>query len=653
MLNTFHYLRQVQQQSRSISLLIGRLEDFPNSVLKDRIQALHLLQAYREIVDKGAAFYQGTINSDFQGAGCKLDFKSLQNAVDSAFYIQSRNAEQAFNLPLIITRSDHTDVAKSEKELSGEIYLHQWLKDDVKSISGRKLSFSKAPLDHQMLWLIKLPDPAGNRRHVGVAAALIGLALLFAIFVLPGILSGKSDATGEGVASPKLSIAVLPFSRSTIKIDSFFVDGVIDDIRTQLSRFRGLKVISRTSSNEFASTHKSSKQIAKELNVRYLLEGTVRQRDDQIWISVQLIDVVHDELLWGDTYDRSVKEIFDIQSHVARKIASTLNQNITQEQSTWLDKPPTSELAAYHELMASRELNRIRTKKSMQESLRRLDRALELDPEYVDALAAKAATLSVMSSLGYVSDPDSTNEMAEQLALQAIKLNPLNSMAYATLGNLYYDLHKLDQCKTAFQIAIQNNPNDALANYWYSLKLRSLGQMDQAIHYGSIAAELDPLYPVILTGHALTCMMGDRMDLAEEVIEKGAVLFQNYFGYHWILGYYQMCREDFQGAVESFMKSQELSPAINSIERQIMYCKGKLGNVTEVESYIKSQEVESAASYSNLASANSGLGNKEEAKKYLMLLRESGDILAGDLYDVKFRDLFNEQERIDFLDQVH
>ena len=641
----------MQNQLNPITLLIGRINEFQKVIQSDRLQALHLLQAYQQNIEKGASHYQGKLNSDFSGNGCRLDFKSIQNALDCAFYIHNLQKEQGSATSLFLMNSTVASTLSLKKDFPSQIYIHNSLKVDLQNYSGRKINLTKDS-DNDSLLMVDTVKNYWNRRKKYILTAISAIALVMLILI-PKLKSIDSLNVEAWESNQKKSIAILPFTDRSEEVDSFFSEGIIDDIRTHLSKLDGLKVISRTSSNQYKDTPKKETQIAEELGVQYLLEGSIRQWDDQIKISVQLIDVFHDEQVWGETYERQLEDVFSIQSEVAKSIASSLSQNISPAISNTLDRPPTTALQAYQELMASRELNRIRTQESMEESLNRLDLALSIDPNFVDAMAEKSATLHVMGSLGYSSNRDSSDGVAEGYALQAIKIDPFNARAYATLGNIYFDSKKFKQAQTAFQIAIQHNPNDALVNYWYSLILRYLGRIDDAIYYGNIAAELDPLYPVIQTGYALTCMMGDRMDLARQIIDKGAVMYQNYFGYHWILGYYYMCTEEYEKAIETFNKSQELSPAITSIQRQIMFCKGKIGEVDEVEAYIKTLTGDDGETYINLASAYCGLGRNEECIKNLKLLAEFGMTAPGDIYNVKFRDVINDEANRDFLDQLN
>ena len=638
----------MQNQSNSITLLVGRIDQFQQLVVTDRQQALHILQGYQEPIELGIAHYQGHLNTSYQGEGCLLEFRSIQNAMDCAFYINNQYLDQEIAIPLLVSPKSVKE-GIDLNELPKQIMIHSDLRKELKKFAGPKIILSE-PIDDKHPYSTLNPASQTKRRRLGILYGAVAAAIILFLFILIPHL--KSDGVVVNSKMQK-SIAVLPFVDRSKVVDSFFADGVIDDIRAHLSKFEGLKVISRTSSNQFRASFKNTSQIATELNVQYLLEGSVRQWDNQIKIAVQLIDALNDEQLWGETYERELKDVFAIQSEVSKNIANSLSQNISPEISSSMDKPPTSELEAYQELMACKELNRIRTQQSMIESLNRLDIALTIDPQFADALAEKAVTLHVMSALDYVSNYDSTLSESEYYALQAIKIDPFNSRAYATLGNLYFDAQKWEQSETAFQIAIQHNPNDALANYWYSLNLRYLGRLEEAIQYSSVAAELDPLYPVIQTGHALTCMMGNRMDLAKRIIDKGAVLFQNYFGYHWILGYYYMCIEDYPTAIETFNKSQELSPAIKSIQRQIMFCKGKMGEIEEVEAYIESQTGEDPETYINLASAYSGLGREEECIQYLKLLAESGNTSPSDIHNVKFREMINNGNNQELINQLN
>ncbi|MCB0686654.1 MAG: hypothetical protein KDC53_09015 [Saprospiraceae bacterium] len=644
-----------------IVLLVGRINSFLRVVKEDRHEGLHNLQVLQSIIDQGTLRYQGTQEFNYTGEAFQLSFPNLLLALDCARFIREKCTEVDLIMPLVISSRSHSDPVFQSAEYPPEILVHQGLQplftgglheeiDDSILLDEDRPYFilqreKKADVANVNRWL-----PKKRRRTLAMLAGLLVIAMGLISRTLP---YNNYTKTVADKSIEKKSIAVIPFNNKIIGRDSLLVDGMMDEIRNHLSRMDGLKVISPISSNRYVSSSKSISQIAQELNVEYILEGSVSEWDDRIRIVVQLVNVVHDEQLWGETYEWELKDIFAIQSEVSQNIARTLRQNISPELSSQIDRAPTNKIEAYNEVMASRELNRIRTKASMEESLKRLDHALEIDPQYVDALAQKAVTISVMGTLGYGADTDLNNSLAERYALQAIKLDPLNSQAYAALGNVYFIMHKWDQAETSFQIAIQNNPNNALAFYWYSLELRYLGEMNKAIEYGSIAAELDPLYPVIQTGHALTCIMADRLDLTEEIIDKGAVIFQNYFGYHWILGYYQMAKEDYEQAIRSFTRSQELSPAINSIQRQIMFCKGKLGHKKEVEEYIRSHDGSDPESLINLASAYMGLGDEDKCIDYLKQFASTGRITPSELYNVKFREVFKDSKHKDFVAQIN
>ena len=642
----------MQNQRKRFALLIGDIVRFSDWMEQDISKALSLLEKYQQAIDISLIRFQGQLQNNHFGNTCLVYFDRLENALQSAISLHKQFQDQeALQVSILLTDKLTQNIDLSSRP--NQIFISSSLKHLIaanKNLEIRSLPKSTSQANSDILSLNLLEQDRHpvfqklkSNSWLAIAVVLLLVAAGTTIITDQFQPSNNIDHTSNIIASKK-SIAVLPFTNLSDSEQSFFADGVMEDILTHLAKLEGLKVISRTSSTQYKSTGKTIPEIAAELGVQYILEGSVRQYNDQVKITVQLIKSIEDEHIWAGTYERKLEDIFTIQSEVSKQIANQLNQTISPELSQNIDRPPTNNIAAYNALLESRELNRIRTKASMEESLKRLDYALQLDPDFVDALAEKATTINVMSSLGYTSDPIKANEQAERLALEAIKIDPTNHIAYAALGNLYFDANKWGQAETAFQIAIQHNPNDALANYWYSLKLRYVGRLEEAIHYGSIAAELDPLYPVIQTGHALTCMMGDRMDLAKSIIDKNELTFENYFGYYWISAYYYMCHQQYELAIADFNKSQKLSPAITSIERQIMYCKGRMGQIENVKAYIASQTKEDSETYINLASAYAGIDEKQKCINYIRKAWNKGGFSTGAMYNVKFKSLLDEPD---------
>lgn len=239
-------------------------------------------------------------------------------------------------------------------------------------------------------------------------------------------------------------------------------------------------------------------------------------------------------------------------------------------------------------------------------------------------------------------DIQEAHKMTEQNALTAIRLDSENALAYAILANLYRDQNKWEQANTTYLIALKYNPNDALINYWYSLMLRSLGRLDEAVRYSSKAVTLDPLYPVIMAGHILNCILGGKLDLAQQNIKAGELLFNESWVYYWARGYFNISQKDYSMALKEFNKSHELNPKVKIVNHLVYFCKAKLGMEKEVNEYLKTLSLPD--NYTGFIVIHAGLGNKELAMTYLQQNAALGNI-PTDLKVMSYYQIFQGDKR--------
>lgn len=420
------------------------------------------------------------------------------------------------------------------------------------------------------------------------------------------------------------SIAILPFKNLGSPENSFFSDGVMEQIHGSLSLLENLKVISKSSSKLFKDSQKPLSQIASELHVKYILEGSVLQIDKKIRITVELSNAAEDRAVWTKTYDGEDNEVFDFMSKVAKEVAGELNQKLNAELTDKIAKSPTKNLAAYNAYLQGQQLVQTRTKDKLEAGLTKFNQAIELDPEFASAYANRASAYFLMVASKYI-DIQLGYKMAEQNALTAIRLDAENSLAYAVLAIIYQDQNKWDQARTTYQIALKYSPNDALINYWYSLMLRSLGNLDEAIKYSTKAIESDPLSQVIFGGHTLNCIIGGKLDLAQKNINDAKLLFGDTWNYHFVEGYYHILKEDYTNASQSMNRAIELGPSIKILKYMAMFCKGKAGQTKDVNDYLKSL-ANIPENYGAFIMLYASLGDKEQAMKYLQKMADSGAI---------------------------
>src|SRR5216117_2160838 len=263
---------------------------------------------------------------------------------------------------------------------------------------------------------------------------------------LQGELSRKKNAAVQpaptGSAIPEKSIAVLPFDNLSRDPDNaYFCEGVQDEILTRLAKVADLKVISRTSTQHFKSTPDNLPQIAKQLGVAHILEGSVQKSNDQVRVNVQLINALTDAHLWADTYDRKLTDIFAVESEIAKTIADTLQARLTGSEKTAISKTSTKDPEAYELYLKGRFFWNKRTGADLQTAIQYFNQAITKDPGYALAYAGLADAYALLTAYGASSIADSFPQ-AKAAARKALELDGSLAEAHTSLGQvlLFYDL---------------------------------------------------------------------------------------------------------------------------------------------------------------------------------------------------------------------
>jgi TolB-like protein/Tfp pilus assembly protein PilF len=326
--------------------------------------------------------------------------------------------------------------------------------------------------------------------------------------------SVKSGAPAAAVAGP--SIAVLPFeNRSSRTDDAFFVDGIHDDILTQLSKISALKVISRTSVEQFRDTKLPIKNIAEQLGVKSILEGGVQRAGERVRINVQLIDASTDAHLWAEAYDRELTaaEIFAIQSEVAEAIAGALKAALTQGEKARVDTIPTQNLQAWEAYQLGKQRLAKRTSDSLAGAERFFRKATDLDPEFALAYAGLADTLRLQ--IEYSGKPvENTLVEADRAISRALDLDEDLAEAWTSKGGIALSREQWAESEKMLRRAIELNPNYATAHHWLSLVLRGGDRPEDEIKHAERAAELDPLSVIVRTNFCNSLEAAQRYDEA-------------------------------------------------------------------------------------------------------------------------------------------
>jgi len=340
------------------------------------------------------------------------------------------------------------------------------------------------PLPSNTLHSIKI-----KRRLIYILALLFGAIIASVVIIY--LLSDHSPIDK--------SIAVLPFDNLNSQEEiGYFADGMVDDLLSKLSKINGLKVISRTSSEVYRiKGEKSLPQIANELGVSYILEGSIQKDDRKIRVHVQLIDAERDDHIWSRTYDKDLTDFFQIQSEIALKVASELNTVLTKQQISSIKNSFTRSTRAFELYQLGHIIGSQRTSSGYEKSVDYYNQAIELDPKYALAYAGIADTYHLMALQEHMDFKEGI-EKAREMAERALKLDPDLAEAIIVIAciDAYVD-HNWDLGIKKIQESIRLNPNFSTAYHYYSELLFITDMYGEATINIDRALDLDPFSNVI------------------------------------------------------------------------------------------------------------------------------------------------------------
>jgi len=340
-------------------------------------------------------------------------------------------------------------------------------------------------------------------RWTATAAALLALAAIVA-----GIAMFSRYHVGSALAAPEKSIAVLPFENlSEDKANAYFAEGIQDEILTRLSKIGDLKVISRTSTQHYKSAPENLPEIAKQLGVAHVLEGSVQKSGEAVRVNVQLIKAVNDSHLWADTFDRKLTDIFSVESEVAKAIADQLRVHLSGREEQVITAKPTDNVEAYDAYLRglAYTLKTANTPATALGAQKYLREAVRLDPKF----ALGWSLLSYVQARGYITltlQPTvALREEARQAAETAVTLQPNLGEALMAKGHYHYAcLKDYDTAVRYFEQARPLLPNSSQIPASLAYVARRRGQWDRSESYFNEAERLDPRNVNLLSQHAIS-----------------------------------------------------------------------------------------------------------------------------------------------------
>jgi TolB-like protein/Tfp pilus assembly protein PilF len=399
--------------------------------------------------------------------------------------------------------------------------------------------------------------PGRSRRRAWIYVVISTGLLSAGLFFL-----GRYTAPNENKIAnvPAKSIAVLPFENLSQDPDNaYFAEGIQDEILTRLAKVADLKVISHTSTQRYKSSPNDLPQIAKELGVANILEGSVQKSKDQVRVNVQLINAATDAHLWADSFDRKLIDIFAVESEIAAKVADTLQAKLTGAEQHAISMQPTQNTEAHQLYLKGRYFWNKRTGPDLQKAIDYFKQAIEKDPDYALAYVGLGDSYILLSGFG-AAPPQDSFPLAEAAAKKALEIDDNLAEAHTTLGFILcvHHLNFADSIRE-FERAIALNPNYATAHHWFGDgPLLAVGQFDRAIGEGKRAVELDPLSVIITADLGADFLVARRYDEAIEQFHKAIDLDPRFYYAHWNLAQALEMKGDLRGALAEYKKAVEL-----------------------------------------------------------------------------------------------
>ena len=619
------------------AILFTDIVGYTATMQRDEQTAVTLVKRHRAVLEKSVTEHKGNVIEYF-GDGSLCIFSSITEALRCAMQVQQQLQDEP-KVPLRIglhigeilfedgkVMGDGVNLASRIQSLglAGTILFSKEIFDKIKNHPEFKtipLGYFKFKnvddpmevfaLANEGLTLPKKEELSGRLNYVEASRTFspktkwIIFSVAALLLVTSALLIYSLVKSTNGFTGKEKSIAVLPFENmSNDTLQQYFSDGVTEDIITQLSKIAELKVISRTSVMQYKNTTKNIREIAEELNVAAILEGSVRKEGNKVRITAQLIDANTDEHIWSEQYDRNASEVFAIQSEVAQIIASQLNAKLTEDEDKRLNIKATKNIAAYDDYLRAKRL-------PMQQREKVLMEALKKDSTFALAWAELAYTYSKLPARDPADVPYYIRKSLDA-ALTAVHYGPDVSETHMILG----DILKTITLNPALSIkelnrSITLNPNNAEAYVFLAF-----AQMEQA-HFKEAemnllkAKQLDPLSPIMRGGWVNYYRYSRNPEKLLQYLEEQPAQARESMR-NWINLSYYFLKENYDSVlVYGKMLNSPMMKAIGN---------AKTGNLTAAQNIADSLIANSGNDHAfNIGIIYAWLNEKQKAMEYLDL----------------------------------
>lgn len=571
----FAILSKELEERKLAAIMFTDMVGFTALAQLNEAKALNILKKHEELLRPLFVGFHGreikTIGDSFL-----IEFESALDATSCAIEIQkflraynSTTEDSKINLRIGIhlgdvvhrdgdTLGDAVNLASRIYPLAepGEICISQQVYDQI----CNKIEFPLEEVQHEGLKNVK--------NHMTIYRIVLS--------------SDRISEKGKGRTLDNRRLAVLPLTNiSPDPQDAYFADGMSEELIAALASVSSLKVIARTSVMKYKSSQKSIAEISRELRVGTLLEGSVRKAGDKIRVTVQLIDAESEEHLLAHTYERQLRDVFQIQSEIAEAVANSLKLHFEPSHKQELEKRSTDSIEAYSLYLKGRVRWDERSEASIRAAISCFEQAIRLDPTYALAYGGLADCYLIQGVYSFV-EPSSVFQKSERLALRALELNENLAEVHASLGDLsMHYRHDWQKAQEELKKAITLKPSYAPAHHWYSEYLACIGRLDEALNENQRAMDLDPLSLIVrdYRGKLLYCLglFREAENMYREVLlaePNHSIAYKGLSEVHTFLGEYEL-------AIAEAEKATDLSGGSISVEDYLGYIYARAGRKSE------------------------------------------------------------------------
>jgi TolB-like protein/DNA-binding winged helix-turn-helix (wHTH) protein/Tfp pilus assembly protein PilF len=419
--------------------------------------------------------------------------------------------------------------------------------------------------------------PRARRAWMVALGSVAGAAIVLALAWIAWIALGTHEFSRS--ARKKISLAVLPLEDlSAEHSEEYLSEGLTDELITDLAKLPGFRVISRTSTMQYKETRKTVPQIARELGVDEVVEGTVLRSGNRMRVRVQLIQGRTDEHVWAEAYERDVRDILSLESEVARSVAAQINRELAPQGGAPLREARPVNFEAYSAYLKGRYEWNKRTAESLKKSVEYFEKSIQGDPGYAEAHEGLAEVYSILPDYDVMPAEDSYPR-AKAEALKALELDPALGEAHATLAVVKEELDwDWSGAAQEFERALELGPASATTHQWYSEYLLRVGRSQESIGQIQQALELDPASPLMNAESGAVLYWAREYDAAIQQLKK-AIEMEPRFPYaHSWLGFAYEQKGMRQEAIREFQKAVAVSGGSAFFRAALAYAEGLAGN---------------------------------------------------------------------------